>query len=61
MNKFFSKTPMPIFKMYSKLDKNLLKQMVLTVIDIDDSELPAIKDKYFNPPVESEKSEGKLN
>ena len=49
MEKIFKKRPMPKFVMFSKLDKNLLKQMLVKATEISDDQIESLKTKYFNP------------
>jgi hypothetical protein len=39
---FLKRSSMPIFQMYSKLDKNLLKQMLIRVTEIENEDIPGL-------------------
>ena len=41
--------PMPKFAMYSRLDKNLLKLMLIRATEIEDDEIAGLRAKYFHP------------
>ena len=52
----FKKKAMPQFAIYSRLDKNLLKQMLIKAAEFEEEEIPELRKKYFNP--EKEEDEG---
>ena len=45
---------MPVFQMYSRLDKNLLKQMLIRMAEIEDDQLASLKYKYFNQAIKKD-------
>ena len=49
---------MPTFQMYSKLDKNLLKRMIIRLTEVHDDDIDNLRQQYFNPvPDEASLSE----
>ena len=53
--KVLKRNEMPNFAMYSRFDKNLLKNMLFKATEFDDEVIPALRDTLFNPadkPVE---------
>jgi hypothetical protein len=45
--KVFSEREMPSFKIYSTLDKNLLKLLLIKSTAIEDGEIDGLREKYF--------------
>lgn len=43
------KQAMPKFAIYSRLDKNLLKLMLIRATTYDDEEIEGFRQKYFHP------------
>jgi len=56
-DKIFKRQEMPKFAIYSRLDKNLLKMMLIRATELEDAELPEHRIKYFNPEKEEEEIE----
>lgn len=44
----FLKRPMPKFAIYSRLDKGLLKKMLIKATTIQDDDIIMLKQMYFN-------------
>ena len=47
--KIFKQKEMPRFAIYSRLDKNLLKLMLIRATELDDKDIAEYRLKYFNP------------
>ena len=54
----FARARMPKFAIYSRLDKRLLKLMLIKATEYFDEDIPALKEKLFNPSEEAEDGEG---
>lgn len=47
---------MPTFQMYSKLDKNLLKRMIIRCTELHDREIDELRQQLFNPEPDDDMS-----